>query len=350
LVTVDSPVSKDGDGRDRSLPTSRDVARRAGVSRTLVSYVLNGTHSDHVSAEARARVLAAIDELGYRPSAVARALRSGRSDEITVALNLDPLFVDAMRAMHERARQLGYVVTPYLDGRKAPDKPRELIARLFERRPAGLVTFPDRFPPDALEGARRRWGLACVYIALEPVDDAPTVCLRVFDAGYLAAQHVLDQGHRRLALVVPADHLVPQPHVALRRAGMHKAMERYEGATLTPVPMRPTMEDARRVVADWQRDAAHPTGVYGYSDEYAFCLLAALHEWGARIPEDIALVGTDDTYFCQFSYPTLTSIRFDSIGIGERAIDTLDVLRRGEPLPPELSAAPSPCLIHRGSS
>lgn len=348
----------------RSLPTSRDVARKAGVSRALVSYVLNGTRSAHVSAETRARVLAAVEELGYHPSSSARTLRRGRSDEIAVALGHGPFFVDVLRAMEDRATQLGYILTPYLLGEAAPQRRAMLGRRLFERRPAGIVTFPSLIGPDEMERARRLWDLTWVYIALKPVDEAPTICLRLVDAGDLAAQHLLKRGHRRLALIVPThstslpdDSASPPPrsrlHVDLRLAGMRRAMGRYAQtthATLTRVPMQPSLEGARRIVDAWLRDDERPTGVYGFNDECAFLLLAALHEQGVRIPGEIAVVGTDDTSFCQLSYPTLTSIQYDPLGIGERAIDMIDVLSKGEPLPPHLSVCPSPRLIHRGSS
>ena len=93
---------------------------------------------------------------------------------------------------------------------------------------------------------------------------------------------------------------------------MCKAMEEYGEATLCDASMQPTIEDARRVVTTWLHDAQRPTGIYGFSDEYALPLLAALQEQRVRVPEEVAVVGTDDIFFCQLSSPTLTSIQFEN--------------------------------------
>jgi LacI family transcriptional regulator len=332
-----------------SIPTSWDVARLAGVSRTSVSYVLNGTRSEHVSAETRARVLAAIEELGYHPSSSARALRQGHTNEIAVILDLAPIWIDVMRQMQGDATDLGYVVAPHLYWSASADRGRALLSRVIGLRPAGIVTNPELIPPDLVQDGRYSGGIPFVYLHLEPVNDFPTIWLRVVDAGYIAATHLLDQGRRHLAFVEPkAPVLAAQ--VSLRRAGMERAMAMREDVAFSSVSMDASVADARRVVRDWLRAGALPTGVYCYTDEYAFPLLAALHENKIAIPDDIAVVGTDDTFFCDLCFPTLTSIRFDTVGIGRRAVHIIDALRRGYELPPELAKGPAPYLIHRGSS
>jgi LacI family transcriptional regulator len=320
--------------------------------------------TDRGPAEARRLVRAggqtrpgqAIAELGYRPSASARALRRGRSDEICVALGLEPFFIDVMRAMYERAVQLGYALAPYLGGheRDGDDSPKQpgLGAYLFNHRPAGVVTCPGALSIAELDQARRLWNLHCVFIGLEPVAGVPTIGLPVFEAGRLAAQHLLERGHRRLGLLSPTTPVVIHhpAHLTMRRAGMLEAMRGWPEATLSCASMRPSLDDARRVVDNWLTDPQRPTGIYGYSDEYAFLLLAALHERGVRIPEDVGIVGTDNTSFCGLSYPTLTSIQFDGVRIGDRAMDMLHALVHDQPLSPALAQAPSPRLIERGSS
>jgi DNA-binding LacI/PurR family transcriptional regulator len=337
------------------MPTSRDVARRAGVSQSVVSYVLSGARG--VSPERRARVLAAIEELGYRPSASARALRHGHSNEIVAALPDAPLFLEILDAMRQCSAQLGYVLRAQLLRQPSEVELGELVEDLHARRPAGVVTVPRIIAPDDGAVLHTVRNIYCIYIHTETIEEAqgnvPMLPLRVFDAAYLAARHLIDRRHHHLGLIVP---ILPErpsrwlkDHVAPREAGMHRAIAESHGAKLTSIPMHRTLEDARRVVA-WLQEKERPTGIYAFNDIFAFHLLAALYEQHIRVPEQVALVGTDDTYFCQLSCPALTSIRFDDIGLGRRAVEIIDALRKGKPLSPELTAAPTPSLIHRRSS
>ena len=96
--------------------------------------------------------------------------------------------------------------------------------------------------------------------------------------------------------------------------------------------------------------ADHPTGIYAYNDEYALLLLGALADRGRQVPRDVAVVGTDGISFSTFMRPTLTTIRFDTISLAQRAVGMLVNRHSGQPLPEELTRPLVPLLIPREST
>jgi LacI family transcriptional regulator len=114
--------------------------------------------------------------------------------------------------------------------------------------------------------------------------------------------------------------------------------------------MRFFLSDAHTLVDTFLMGADHPTGIYAYNDEYALLLLGALLDRGRRVPEDIAVMGTDNISFGEFMRPTLTTINFDPLSLGERAVEMLVALHKGQPLSDELSRPLMPQLIRRGST
>src|SRR5207248_1919426 len=122
-----------------------------------------------------------------------------------------------------------------------------------------------------------------------------------------------------------------------RLEGMRSAIAGAPEVTLDILPLQYSPSDAHSLVDTYLTGADHPTGIYAYNDEYALLLLGALTDRGIRVPHDVAIMGTDDITFGEFVRPTLTTIRFDDISIGQRAIEMLITLHNHQPLPEELS-------------
>jgi DNA-binding LacI/PurR family transcriptional regulator len=120
-------------------------------------------------------------------------------------------------------------------------------------------------------------------------------------------------------------------------------------ACLTLYPMLSTLDGARQVAAELARTPDRPSAVYGYNDERTSMLLRALHEQGLRVPQEIALVGTDALSFGELVIPSLTTVQFDLIGLAQRCIQALQHQIRGEALPPGLLDEMHPRLIIRES-
>ena len=170
----------------------------------------------------------------------------------------------------------------------------------------------------------------------------------------MAAAHLLDRGHRRVAIIRPADPVQKRPF-KLRHRGMKKAMAAFTDATLTVLDwpagnMMPTLEAARTFMNDVVRVGKAPTAIYAYSDDHAFPLVRALGERGVRVPRDIAVLGTDDMAYGELSSPSLSTIRFDSSPLGERAVALINSLITGEPPEERFLKAPAPYVVQREST
>jgi LacI family transcriptional regulator len=333
--------------------TSLDVARRAGVSRTTVSYVLNenGNRNGHVSDATRSKVLQAAQELGYSIHRSARALRRGQSDEICVIVDL-PLTIhrtELVVSVQQHAFHHGYPSVVYFSHGLSPEQLNKLLLEIFARRPIGIFATARSITAENIALAKSMKIHNILLYSVKPIPYARTIILPTMPAGYLAARHLLVRGHRRLALLHPADPLHEYGYLQ-RLEGMQAAIAEFPGATLAILPLQFALSDAHRVVDMYLTQANHPTGIYAYNDEYALLLMGALFDRGVLVPRDIAVVGTDDISLGELVRPALTTIRFDEISLGERAVEMLLTEYRGQPLAREFSQPLMPQLVRRGSA
>jgi LacI family transcriptional regulator len=319
--------------------TRDDVARRAGVSSAVVSYVLNGGPRP-VSAERRARVLAAIGELGYRRDAVAAALSSRRSGTLGLLLPdaSNPYFADLARRIEDAAFARGYTI---LIGNAAEDRDREArhleaflahrvdgviacLADLAAPLPPPLLRFPERF---------------VLVDRIPPGWRGRAVAVDNWLGGRLAGEHFRAIGRQRLAVLAGPDGFA---HVDDRVAGFRSALS---GAAHLPVVVAERFDFAGgRAAMARLLDETSPDGVFCCSDALAIGALGALAMRGFRVPDDVALVGYDDVAQAAMTVPPLTTVAQPTDDIATAALALL--LDPGLPNPPRLA----PMLVVRGSA
>ena len=314
----------------RTFYTSVDVARRAGVSRTTVSYVLNGNWDGHVSDETRKKVLQAAEELGYSTHSSARALRKGKSDEICLIID-QPLTVhriELLVSVQQYAFQHGYAPVAYFCYGFSPEQVHTLLLKIFARRPMGIFATAGSMTTKQIALAQRMGTDNIILYSVEPLEYARTIILPTRPLGHLAAQHLLERGHRHLALVQLAD---ARTQMATAKA----AVQQWEDA----------LAEINR-----QGDRKESTWSQPLNDEYALLLLGALSDRGIQVPGEVAVVGTDAISFSAWMRPTLTTIRFDTISLAQRAVGMLVNWHSSQPLPEELTRPLVPQLIPREST
>src|SRR6266487_243699 len=287
--------------RRKSL-TSLDVARRAGVSRTAISYVLNedGVRSTHVSEGTRAKILQAVQELGYSTHSSARALRKGQSDEICIIVDL-PLTVhrtELFVSVQQHAFLHGYSSVVYFSYDFSAEQVHSHLLKIFARRPIGIFATASSMTAEHITLAKRMGVDNIVLYSVEPLEYAGTILLPTMPLGYLAAQHLLERGHRHLGLVQPADPLHDYGFQQ-RLEGMHSAIAGMPGVRLDILPLQFDLADAHALVETSLTGTDRPTGIYAYNDEYALLLLGALADRGKQVPGEVAVVGTDDISFSE---------------------------------------------------
>ncbi|MFJ7327588.1 LacI family DNA-binding transcriptional regulator [Streptomyces cyaneofuscatus] len=300
----------------------KDVARVAGVSVGTVSNVIN--RPDAVGPDIRARVLSAIDRLGYVRSESARQLRAGRS-RIMGLLVLDmgnPFFVDVARGAERAAREAGLGVM-VCNSAQSPGEEAEYLSLFAEQRVRGVLLTPADATGRNI-AAFRRHGIP--FVLVDRVAEGTTECSVSVDdvaGGALAVRHLVEAGHRSIAYVSGPPGF---NQVRDRRTG---ALAALAEAGLGPEALRELPTDRLDVAAG--RDAGarllgladRPTAVFCANDLLALGVLQSLFAAGVSVPGDLALVGYDDIEFAAAAAVPLTSVRQPAAAMGALAAGLL---------------------------
>ncbi|MFC8192613.1 LacI family DNA-binding transcriptional regulator [Cellulomonas sp. NPDC057328] len=289
--------------------TSRDVARRAGVSQSTVSYVLNDTPGQTISPDTRARVRDAATELGYTPSAAARALRAGRTDTVLVVVADVPVGDATVAILGGLARTVqphGYTtVYQRRDG-------RDLRAVLRSLTPVAVADI-GAFSPDEVAAAAER-DVPVVGVSLDGID-GHVMRIPQDEIGRMQAEHLIARGRRRLAYAATDDALAGQL-MAGRIEGVRDACARH-GLPAPLVVETPLYADAARRAVDRLRDRADPvTGVCAFNDHVALAVSAGMRLAGLSAPADVAVVGVDDLPLARLVSPALTTVHVHNDDVG----------------------------------
>ncbi|MFG2602835.1 LacI family DNA-binding transcriptional regulator [Streptomyces sp. NPDC048514] len=284
-----------------SRPTIRDVAERAGVSKSLVSLVLRGTGP--VREQKRDAVLRAVRELGYRPNAAARSLSEQRTRTVGVLLDdlRNPWFVELLDGLNSLLHTAGLHML-LADARLNRRMGHDLAEPFLDLGVDGLVvvgTVPDAHGLGAL--ALRM--PVVVAGAREPRPPGVDVVAGDDELGArLATEHLLGLGHRRIA------HLAGQGAVgALRRRGYEAAM-RAHGAEPLVEPGDLTEEGGYRGTVRLLGRTERPTAVFAVNDMASVGALSAAGELGLRVPGDLSVAGYDNTGISRLRHVWLTTV------------------------------------------
>lgn len=321
-----------------------DVAERAGVSQPTVSLVLGDNPEARVADATRQRVLEAARELGYRPNLLARGLSRRRSYALGVVVPdlSNPFFADVVSGVQAVAAEEGYAVL-LCEGRHVPAARHleELRSRLID----GVIldsAGESSVPVERLEGLN-------LVLIDEPTDRWPGVASDAEEAGRLAAEHLLELGHRRLAYLGPAS-----PAFGFRYR------ERGFVARLAEEGLRLDSDRLRRVPAAAEGGGEGmtsllaleepPTGVFCADDRVAVGALKACLAAGVGVPERVSLVGCDDVELARLTSPELTTVRVPAREMGARAARLLVRRLEGGDTGPGPSRPLPVELMRRGSS
>jgi DNA-binding LacI/PurR family transcriptional regulator len=309
-----------------------DVAVRAGVSHQTVSRVING--HPNVAPLTRERVLAAIDELGYRPNTAARALVTGSTRTIgLVTVNINQYGpAQTLVGLEQAARAAGYSLSVTVLDDATARAMRDAVDRLVAQSVDAVIaqgTYDDAF--EALHTISAPVPLVTVQSG--GAVEEPAVGVDQVAGARLATRHLLDLGHRTVHHVTgPADSKEARDRIAGWRAELTSA-----GA---PVPdiLRGDWTPSSGYAAGKQlagrvREAVDDvTAVFLANDQMALGLLAAFHEEGLDAPRDVSVVGFDDLPEAPYFTPPLTTVRQDFAELGRRGVELVLARLSGEDL------------------
>ncbi|MEO0917395.1 MAG: LacI family DNA-binding transcriptional regulator [Pseudomonadota bacterium] len=296
-----------------------DVARLADCAPATVSRVLNNPNK--VSPDKRARVEAAMQELGYVRNHAARALRSQRSNMVGVLIpTLDyALYARMVGAANEAFSGAGISTLIATYGYDLDAEVRE-AQQLLERGAEALVLVGDNHRPE-LHDMLERFGVPCVctYVS-NPKGSHPTVGFDNADAAAKLAQHVAHLGHRRVAVI--SGLTKDNDRTTERLEGIRAELARH-GVTLPEAMITESaysIYDGRKACALLlTRNAPHPTAIVCGNDILALGALAECQAHGLRIPEEVSVVGFDNIEFSAHANPPLTTIDVPAEEMGKSA-------------------------------
>ncbi|MEX5632645.1 LacI family DNA-binding transcriptional regulator [Parafrankia sp. FMc2] len=321
--------------------TAVDVAREAGVSRATVGFVLNNTRGQTIPKDTRERVLRASERLGYRPNSAARTLASGRSRIILLVLPDWPIEFRMRNYLDEASLALdraGYSLVTYT--RHADQTARPLWESLSPDLVVGTIPFS---PPDV--DSMLACGVRKIYPnpgRTEPIDAS----LALSAGPRLQVDHLHERGHRNLVYVAAVE-----AHASsMIAARFQAASERARSLGLTALTLEEinyrsasTDETIRRMFD------AGITGVVAFNDDVAAAVASGAVRAGLRMPDDLAVIGHDDSPIAAMFVPALSTIRIDTVALGRRFADF--VLRSVEQRPaPTSRTVVEPTLVQRETS
>jgi DNA-binding LacI/PurR family transcriptional regulator len=299
-----------------SRPTIHDVAKHAGVSKSLVSLVVQD--SPYVSDARRLAVHEAIEELGYRPNAMARSLVQQRSYVLGVMLsNLqNPFFADVIAGIEAQVLESGYRAL-FNSGTRVPEREAIALETLLELRADGLILAGTLLDMKTINKA----GSVVPIVLITRATRSRVVDSVAGDdrtGARIAVDHLVSLGHKRIAHIDGGRGAGAQR----RRRGFEAAMKTH-GLEPTVVGGTYTEEGGAQGVRELHESNRHPTAIFASNDLAALGSLQALSDAGHSVPDDVSLIGYDNAWLAGLRHISLTTIDQPRHELGTTAVELL---------------------------
>jgi LacI family transcriptional regulator len=324
--------------RSGSSPTIVDVAQQANVSIKTVSRVLN--HEANVHPETREAVMAVVQRLNYRPKQSARSLAGARSYLIGL-LYYDPsaaFVAGVQRGATLACRESGYHLVVESFGRDAPGIEAQVQSMLGALRPDGMILTPPLCDDPRVLAAVQAAGTPCVLISPGAGQHMARVLMDDVAAAEELGNLLISLGHERIGFIEGAPDQVAS---ARRRQGFEQALQSH-GLALDPGLVHRgdfTFESGVEAAHAMLSTRRPPSAVFASNDDMALGVLAAAQRLGIQVPQDLSIVGFDDSTAASLVWPALTTVRQP---VGAMAAAAVDMLVRGEVSASAGAAAPAP--------
>lgn len=297
--------------------TIDDIVRKSGLSYVTVSRVIS--NSPNVRENNRKKVLDAIEELGYIPSAAARTLATGKTYVIAMFISdlSDDFFCSIVRKVNEQLLSVGYLLTLSM----CDDESNSVkTAFLSQNRVDGailLVPNREKYFIDVFVSKK----IPFVVIDNQTMnEDITSVLADNIAGGYMAMKHLIDLGHTRIGLIGAS---LNSLSTLERQLGAYKALSE---ASLQPFSVengdydQPTGYNA---VMKWNREKGLPTAIFAFDDHIAVGAINAVKDLGLSVPKDISVCGYDDSLLANHYSPRITSVRQPAGEMAQSAVSQL---------------------------
>lgn len=338
--------------------TIQDVAREAGVSTSTVSNVLNG-RSNRMAAETLQRVQSAIADLKYRPNTTARHLKTGHTPLIglLVPSMANPMYGFIAREIEALAQERYNFRIMIGNTYRDRDKENRFFDDLLSHGVRGVIIISSLIDEQHVESAADR-GLVMVSYDRRATPNRRSIIDHVtvdsFESARIATQHLIDQGHQRLAFVTPSGRTMSRNEkiagflAAAKSAGLEKIARVVEGTPVDEYGDSMMSEVGRAQAVLLADQADRPTGVIGVNDLMAFGLMAGFRDAGMAVPDDVSVIGIDNVFLSTLMHPAMTSVRLPIPEMAQVMVERV-MSRLADPTIPTQEFIFQPTLVPRGS-
>lgn len=283
--------------------TAKDVAKEAGVSQATVSYVINNQTHQRIRSETRKKVLNAAEKLGYRPSAAARALRTGKSTSVLLLVPdvpIGPAVAALIEYLTDELEAHGLtLITRRLKGGAFSSSVWQDIA------PVAVASVAHISGKNA--SMLRESGVPLVSESLNPDSRGSAISNAQIVIGRLQVEHLAATGHTHIGYAAPDDVRVGS-FLDRRLEGVRAECVDLGLAEPKVLPVPLNVQASMKAVARWRAEEPVVTAVCAYNDDTAFAVLAGLHALGLKAPDDLAVIGVDNIPLAPLAGPALTTI------------------------------------------
>jgi LacI family transcriptional regulator len=325
----------------------KDIAKRAGVSLSAVSLALSGRRRQSISSETRERILAIVDELGYRPNRYARTLATGLTNNLGVIISeiSNPFFPEIIRNFELAATVSGFE-TQIVNTEYDPRREAFAVRKMIDERVCGIVVFTSQFSQKLVEDIVRNH---IPIVLVGPGPAGPWIGRITVDFAkgleHLLG-HLVGLGHRRFAAIVgPKGISSAQTYTTnLKRIAKKKGLQLNQVLSCNY-----RHDGGMQSVSALVQDLNFPTAIFCANDLIALGAISALEQAGMRVPQDVSIVGFDDIVFARLARPPLTTAAVPREELGALAfqmISKMISLKR----PIGESRVLTPVLVIRGST
>ena len=341
--------------------TIHDVAKLAGVSPSTVSHVINGKH-DRMRAATCARVLSAVEELGYAANQMARGLKMGFVPTIGLVVPsvANPFWGEFARCVEHAAMARNYQVL-LCNAERVPERERRYVESMLARGIRGVILGSSPLSLKHLIGVTKR-GLQVVAFdrLIQEGEGLDLDSVRVDNSlgSKLAITHLLEHGHRRIAFVsgplssASRGDRLEGYRGTLRAAGIEpdESLVWLENIPSAEEGEEEATEIGRLAALTLLRAANPPTAFFAINDMTAVGIYAGVRELGLRVPEDVSVFGFDDIHLCKIMNPPISTVRQPLGQLMRLVVELLVDRMEGKNISPPVHLTLPPELVLRGST
>lgn len=325
-----------------------DVAHHAGVSKATVSRAF--TNPDKVKAETYQRIMKAAEELGYAPNAIARAMKTNRTNNIGFILYAEqkpiisnPFYANILEAVSDRANQLGYSLFIATD----QDITMPSGEIMLRKKVDGVILASKIDSRTVLTFKKNNVPVVLLNNFME-LDHLPCIINDEYKGAYEAVNHLIDKGHRRIGMLSGRYN----PFICNKRHNAYVDALKDRGLKVNYnyiENIEPNFQDVDQGVKRLLIQKQRPTALFCNSDVIAVWALKSLQRAGIKVPDEMALIGYDNNNYCTIVEPELSSVHVEREQMGQTAVDMLHQLINEEPID-DYVVVMEPKLVVRGST